>query len=87
MWRWKKSGRWTPSKELCCRDGHGQILIFHLQFADDTIFFGDRDEDNVTSLLSLLKCFQWASGLKMNLKKSKLMGIGWKRIWSSFGLI
>lgn len=73
------------------RIGDGQdvcnhVTISHLQFVDDTIFFGDWSEDNVVGLLSILKCFEMASGLKVNLKKSKLLGLGVEesvvRVWA-----
>lgn len=56
--------------------GDGSEMVSHLQFADDTIFFGEWSENNVVNLISLLKCFQLASGLKVNMRKSKLLGIG-----------
>ncbi|GKA46649.1 hypothetical protein Tco_0739532 [Tanacetum coccineum] len=35
-----------------------------------------KDKQNVTTIVNVLKCFFLASGLKINLHKSKLMGIG-----------
>lgn len=49
------------------------VCISHLQFANDTIFFG---EWNLHNLMSILKCFQAAPGLKVNTSKSKLFGFG-----------
>lgn len=37
---------------------------------------GDWNAKNVTNLLSMLSCFQKASGLKVNLLKSKLIWVG-----------
>ncbi|GJX41196.1 RNA-directed DNA polymerase, eukaryota [Tanacetum coccineum] len=56
--------------------GSDGIEVSHLQYADDTIFVGDWNRRNIISLMKLLKCFQMASGLKVNLNKSTLFGIG-----------
>ncbi|GJY33891.1 RNA-directed DNA polymerase, eukaryota [Tanacetum coccineum] len=55
--------------------GSDGIEVSHLQYADDTIFVGDWNRRNIISLMKLLKCFQMASGLKVNLNKSTLFGI------------
>ncbi|GKC63792.1 RNA-directed DNA polymerase, eukaryota, partial [Tanacetum coccineum] len=39
-------------------------------------FYSEWDESNIKTLVHVLKYFFLASGLKMNLQKSKLMGIG-----------
>ncbi|GJZ28976.1 hypothetical protein Tco_0573623 [Tanacetum coccineum] len=56
--------------------GSDGIEVSHLQYAADTIFVGDWNRRNIISLMKLLKCFQMASGLKVNLNKSTLFGIG-----------
>ncbi|GJR31069.1 retrotransposon protein, putative, ty1-copia subclass [Tanacetum coccineum] len=56
--------------------GDNNVMVPHLQYADDTIFFGDWDKDNAKSLMCILKCFEEASGLKVNYNKSKIYGIG-----------
>ncbi|XP_071695221.1 uncharacterized protein [Rutidosis leptorrhynchoides] len=56
--------------------GNDEITISHLQYADDTIFLGDWSHANACSLQNLLKCFELASGLKVNFQKSCLFGIG-----------
>nr|GEY75940.1 putative ribonuclease H protein At1g65750 family [Tanacetum cinerariifolium] len=56
--------------------GDNNIMVPHLQYTDDTIFFGDWDKDNSKSLMCILKCFKEASGLKVNYNKSKIYGIG-----------
>nr|GEV01452.1 RNA-directed DNA polymerase, eukaryota, reverse transcriptase zinc-binding domain protein [Tanacetum cinerariifolium] len=56
--------------------GEDGIEVSHLQYANDTIFVGDWNRRNIISLMKLLKCFQMASGLKVNLNKSTLFGIG-----------
>ncbi|KAL4319880.1 hypothetical protein GQ457_18G002580 [Hibiscus cannabinus] len=49
--------------------------ISHLQFADDLIVFCWTSEIEVKDIVRLLREFEVASGLKLNLKKSKLLGI------------
>ncbi|XP_071709331.1 uncharacterized protein [Rutidosis leptorrhynchoides] len=56
--------------------GNDNITVSHLQYADDTIFFGEYVRENLKSLLHLLKCFELASGLKINMRKSNLLGVG-----------
>ncbi|GJX67465.1 RNA-directed DNA polymerase, eukaryota [Tanacetum coccineum] len=52
------------------------FMISHLFYADDVIFVGEWNDKNIQTLLNVLKCFYLASGLKINLHKIKLMGIG-----------
>ena len=40
------------------------------------IFFGVWDPENIKNLVKILQCFYAVSGLKLNLYKSKLYGIG-----------
>nr|GEX71328.1 RNA-directed DNA polymerase, eukaryota, reverse transcriptase zinc-binding domain protein [Tanacetum cinerariifolium] len=47
----------------------------HLFYADDVIFMGQWSVFNINILVQALDCFYKASGLRMNLHKSKLMGI------------
>ncbi|XP_071686502.1 uncharacterized protein [Rutidosis leptorrhynchoides] len=56
--------------------GKDKVVIFHLQYADDTIFFGEWSRLNARNLIYLLECFERASGLKVNYNKSQLFGIG-----------
>ncbi|XP_071718103.1 uncharacterized protein [Rutidosis leptorrhynchoides] len=56
--------------------GHDNLVITHLQYADDTIFFGEWNKRNAKYISKLLKCFENISGLKVNFRKSKLYGIG-----------
>ncbi|GJT13803.1 RNA-directed DNA polymerase, eukaryota [Tanacetum coccineum] len=48
----------------------------HLFYADDVIFVGKWNSSNLSTIVNVLKWFYLASGLKINLNKSKLMGIG-----------
>ena len=50
--------------------------ISHLQYAEDTLFVGEWSEDNALNLLRILRCFHLSSGLKVNLSKTTLTGIG-----------
>nr|GEW89872.1 hypothetical protein [Tanacetum cinerariifolium] len=52
------------------------LTISHLIYADDAIFIGKWDLSNLKIILKVLRCFHMASGLKININKSKLMGYG-----------
>ncbi|XP_071712212.1 uncharacterized protein [Rutidosis leptorrhynchoides] len=56
--------------------GKNQVNVSHLQFADDTIFFGKWGRKNIKNILKTLTCFENSSGLKVNMSKSSLYGIG-----------
>ncbi|GJX22164.1 RNA-directed DNA polymerase, eukaryota [Tanacetum coccineum] len=51
------------------------LTLSHLLYADDAVFIGKWDKSNINTLVNVLNCFFLASGLKINLHKSKLMGI------------
>ncbi|GKD33697.1 putative RNA-directed DNA polymerase, eukaryota, reverse transcriptase zinc-binding domain protein [Tanacetum coccineum] len=53
-----------------------RVVVSHLQYADDTIFFCDWSRNNGRNLMWLLKRFEKASGLRINLSKSMLYGVG-----------
>lgn len=59
--------------------GHDRVEVSHLQFADDTIFFLDDKEDYWFNLLDLLDNFCLASGMKINISKSSVLGINCSR--------
>ncbi|GKE40092.1 RNA-directed DNA polymerase, eukaryota [Tanacetum coccineum] len=52
------------------------LSLSHLFYADDVIFVGKWNLSNLSTIVNVLKWFYLASGLKINLYKSKLMGIG-----------
>lgn len=54
----------------------GGTNISLLQFADDALFMGKWSHVNAENLLCILDCFRKASGLKVNLSKSRIYGIG-----------
>nr|GEX79581.1 reverse transcriptase domain, reverse transcriptase zinc-binding domain protein [Tanacetum cinerariifolium] len=56
--------------------GANKVTVSHLQYTDDTIFFGEWNDENAKSLMCILKCFEEVSGLRVNYNKSKLYGIG-----------
>nr|GEY50572.1 RNA-directed DNA polymerase, eukaryota, reverse transcriptase zinc-binding domain protein [Tanacetum cinerariifolium] len=49
--------------------------VSHLFYADDAVFVGQWCDSNINTLMSVLECFNKASGLRINMSKSKLMGI------------
>ncbi|GJW80321.1 RNA-directed DNA polymerase, eukaryota, reverse transcriptase zinc-binding domain protein [Tanacetum coccineum] len=44
-------------------------------YADDAVFVGKWNEGNINSLVHVLDCFNLASGLKINMNKSKILGL------------
>ncbi|XP_071708160.1 uncharacterized protein [Rutidosis leptorrhynchoides] len=56
--------------------GSHKVLLSHLQYANDTIFFGEWSRLNFCYLVKLLNCFEKMSGLKINYNKSSLYGLG-----------
>ncbi|GJQ95252.1 RNA-directed DNA polymerase, eukaryota [Tanacetum coccineum] len=52
------------------------LNLSHLFYADDVIFVGKWNSSNLSIIVNVLKWFYLALGLKINLNKSKLMGIG-----------
>ncbi|GKV16172.1 hypothetical protein SLEP1_g26854 [Rubroshorea leprosula] len=61
--------------------GSKDVMVTHLQFADDTIFFGDATEDNIWVIKCIMRTFELASGLKINFKNSQLIGVGVDQNW------
>ncbi|GKE54582.1 RNA-directed DNA polymerase, eukaryota, partial [Tanacetum coccineum] len=51
------------------------LQLSHLFYANDVIFMGQWSESNIITIVHALDCFHKASGLRMNLQKSKLLGI------------
>ncbi|GJU46689.1 hypothetical protein Tco_1203955 [Tanacetum coccineum] len=54
---------------------NSSLNLSHLFYADDVIFMGQWSESNINTIIQALDCFHKASGLRMNLHKSKIMGI------------
>ncbi|GJS67975.1 RNA-directed DNA polymerase, eukaryota [Tanacetum coccineum] len=51
------------------------LMLSHMFYADDVIFVGQWCDDNINTLVQVLECFFHASGLHINMNKSKLMGV------------
>ncbi|GJS31423.1 RNA-directed DNA polymerase, eukaryota [Tanacetum coccineum] len=53
----------------------GSVNLSHMFYADDAVFVGQWSEGNINSLVHVLECFNLVSGLKINMRKSKIMGV------------
>ncbi|GJT14794.1 RNA-directed DNA polymerase, eukaryota, reverse transcriptase zinc-binding domain protein [Tanacetum coccineum] len=54
---------------------NSMVNLSHLFYANDAIFLGQWRELNIDSLVRVLDCFFRASGLRINMCKSKIMGV------------
>nr|GEW34298.1 RNA-directed DNA polymerase, eukaryota [Tanacetum cinerariifolium] len=54
--------------------------ISHMFYADDVVFVGLWCDGNINTLIHVLDCFHRASGLKINMSKSKILGVNVKDI-------
>ena len=52
-----------------------------LQYADDTILFGEANMHNVKTIKAVLRSFELVSGLKINYAKSCVGAIGKSELW------
>ncbi|KAJ0552768.1 putative RNA-directed DNA polymerase [Helianthus annuus] len=52
------------------------LLLSHLLYADDAVFLEEWSDRNILNLNRILRCFHLASGLKVNLSKCSLFGVG-----------
>ncbi|KAL4333365.1 hypothetical protein GQ457_07G003570 [Hibiscus cannabinus] len=57
------------------RIGNSKLRVSHIQFADDLIMFIEANEEAVRNTKRLLRLFGLCSGLKLNMKKTKLFGV------------
>nr|GEU84055.1 putative RNA-directed DNA polymerase, eukaryota, reverse transcriptase zinc-binding domain protein [Tanacetum cinerariifolium] len=55
--------------------GGGSVNLSHMFYADDAVFVGQWCNGNITTLVHVLDCFHTASGLRINMCKSKIMGV------------
>ena len=60
---------------------HGDVVISHLQFADDTLLMGAKSLGNIRILKFLLRLFEFTYGLKVNFHKSMLYWINVSDSW------
>lgn len=59
-----------------CKIGNEGLEVSILQYADDTIFVGEATWENLWVIMkSVLRCFELVSGLKVNYKKTRLIGV------------
>ncbi|GKV43845.1 hypothetical protein SLEP1_g51093 [Rubroshorea leprosula] len=61
--------------------GDGELEVSHLQFADDTLFMGEATEDNVWTVKCIMRAFELVSRLKINYRKSSLIGVNIDEDW------
>nr|GEV81248.1 RNA-directed DNA polymerase, eukaryota [Tanacetum cinerariifolium] len=54
---------------------HGSTSISYLFYADDVMFIGEWSDDNLKGIINILQCFFLASGLKINIQKSQVLGV------------
>ncbi|GKD04882.1 RNA-directed DNA polymerase, eukaryota, reverse transcriptase zinc-binding domain protein, partial [Tanacetum coccineum] len=54
---------------------NSSVHISHLLYADDVVFLGQWFDENLITIFYVLECFFHASGLRINLHKSKLLGL------------
>nr|GEZ11667.1 RNA-directed DNA polymerase, eukaryota [Tanacetum cinerariifolium] len=59
-----------------CVNINNSLTLSHLFYTDDVIFVGKWDINNIKTIVNVLKYFFLASGLKINLHKTKLTGTG-----------
>nr|GFC62486.1 RNA-directed DNA polymerase, eukaryota, reverse transcriptase zinc-binding domain protein [Tanacetum cinerariifolium] len=51
------------------------LCLSHMFYADDAVFVGQWSDENINTLINVLDCFHRASGLKINMSKSKLFSV------------
>nr|GEV38069.1 RNA-directed DNA polymerase, eukaryota [Tanacetum cinerariifolium] len=52
------------------------MAISHLFYVDDAVFIEEWSDSNLDNKVKILKCFFLASGLKINIQKSQVLGVG-----------
>jgi len=62
--------------------GANRVEISILQYADDTIFFGEATMENVKAIKVILRSFELVAGLKINFAKSSVTAIRMPDQWS-----
>ena len=55
--------------------GEGKVKISHMFYADDAVLVGQWCDSNISTLVHVLECFHKVSGLRINMCKSKIMGV------------
>ncbi|KAJ0454037.1 putative RNA-directed DNA polymerase [Helianthus annuus] len=59
---------------------NGGPVVSHLFYADDAVIMGEWSRENVLNVVRILRCFHICSGLKINLSKSNLFGVGSQQV-------
>lgn len=55
--------------------GRDEEAIIYLQFTNGTILFRSSNWDEIVVMKRIIRCFELASGLKVNLQKSIFVGL------------
>lgn len=61
--------------------GNRNVIVSHLQFADDTLIFCLVKRKILTNIRRMMDCFQVLSGLRINFSKSGLIALGRSKLW------
>jgi len=61
--------------------GSNNVDISILQYADDTIFYGEASMMNIKAIKAILRAFKLVSGLKINFAKSNFGAFGMSEQW------
>ena len=61
--------------------GKNKVPVDVLQYADDTVFFGEASMENVRAVKVILRRFEMVSGLRINFAKSQFGAIGQPEEW------
>ncbi|KAK0601643.1 hypothetical protein LWI29_026061 [Acer saccharum] len=64
--------------------GKDKMHVSHLQFADDTVLFLEPKIEFLVNMRRILRCFEMASGLRINFHKSCVVNVGKKRQGEEF---
>nr|GEU94818.1 RNA-directed DNA polymerase, eukaryota, reverse transcriptase zinc-binding domain protein [Tanacetum cinerariifolium] len=54
---------------------NSSLTLSHMLYADDAVFLGQWNDRNIDTLVNVLECFFRVSGLRINMSKSKIMGV------------
>nr|GEU64878.1 arginine repressor C-terminal-like domain-containing protein [Tanacetum cinerariifolium] len=57
-----------------------KVNVSLLQYWDDALFFREWSRKNAKNLIHILKCFEKCSDLKVNISKSRIIGVGVRSI-------